>query len=270
MNDERLSRYFKFARTSQGIRQADLARKVGIAQPSLSQFENAQAMLSQETLLSLARHLGINPRYLKDETCNPFKTRRLIRMFFNESLLGGMDYSVLDRIVEVNSSVEVTFLMTKSKIEKIDRILARTIVGQFTQAVVLRDQDDNMFLFSRKGKGAVVVGELPLQDRLKEMAIREGKTISIDVMRIPRSLSRKIDDRTVRRKDIEDLMSSRRAGGACVQDLHLDEIATALREGNHDPKALINVLKELDAIGLDIQDLLDLIRRRKKGKNEPA
>jgi len=264
--NERLPQFFKFARTIQGIRQAELARKAGIAQPSLSQFENARATLSQETLLSLARHLGINPEYLRDESCNPFKTRRLIRIFFNESLLGGMDYSILERFVDINTSVELTFLLGKSKIEKIDRILAKTVVGPFTQAVLLHDQDDNMFLFSRKRKGAVLVGELDLQARLREVALREGKTISFESIRIPRSLSRKIDDRTVQRKDIEDLLSSRRAVGAGVQGLPIDEIATALREGNHDPKALINVLKELDARGLDIQDLLDLIRRRKKGK----
>jgi transcriptional regulator with XRE-family HTH domain len=261
---EALSQFFKFTRTSQSIRQAELARKAGIAQPSLSQFENAQATLSPETLLSLAQRLGINPQYFKDEACNPFKTRRLIRMFFNESLLGGMDYSVLEKIVEVNSSVEVTFLMTKSRVEKIDWILAKTIVGQFTQAVLLRDQDDNMFLFSRKRKGVVLVGELPLQARLREMAVREGKTIRFESMRIPRSLSRKIDDRTVERKDIEGLLSSQKAGGTGEQDLHLDEIGAALREGNHDPVALIAVLKELKTRGLDIQDLLELIRSSKK------
>jgi len=261
---EGLSQFFKFARTSQGIRQADLARKAGIAQPSLSQFENAQATLSPDTLLSLAQHLGINPDYFKDETSNPFKTGRLIRMFFNESLLGGMDYSILERIVEVNSSVEVTFLMTKSRVEKIDRILARTILGQFTQAVLLRDQDENMFLFSRKRKGAVLVGELDLQARLREMAVREGKTIRFESIRIPRSLSRKIDDRKVERQDIEDLLSSQKADAPGEQDLHLDEIGAALREGRHDPLALLTVLKELEARGLDIQDLLEFIRKNKK------
>lgn len=82
-----LNQLFSFAWKAQGIKQGSLARKVGIAQPSLSQFENGQATLSRKTLHAIAPLLNLNPEYIDCESENPFRSSELIRMFFLRNLV---------------------------------------------------------------------------------------------------------------------------------------------------------------------------------------
>lgn len=259
-----LPELIRFAREAQGLRQAALAGKVGISQASLSQYENGQATLSRKTLLKLARRLNINPAYLSDASVNPFKSSGLIKMFFPEHLLAGMSYSTLEYIVGVNLSVEVTFLVATSRSRKIDRMISRTIIGQFTQAVLVRDRDNNLFLLRRKRKGAYLVGELDLQARLKDTALREGKTIKIDTIRIPRGLSRKIDGLTVEREDFEDLLEGKKGAGTAPPDISMEKFVREVREGGHDAGALLTLLQELRAQGLAVEDLVEMIKDKEK------
>lgn len=238
-----LEQIFRFARESQGIKQALIAQKAGIAQPSLSQFENGQATLSRETLLTIAPPLSINPEYITDEFANPFKSSGLIKMFFVETLLAGMDYSPLEHIAKMNPSVEVVFLVATSRSKTIDRMISKTIIGQFTQAALLRDQDGNIFLFRRKRKGAYLVGELDLQARLLETAKAENKDVTFQTRKIPRELFLKIEDWTVERGDVEEYFVQQR-----TRMLSLDED---------------RVVEEIRAGRLKIEDLLSLAKKKK-------
>jgi len=259
---QNLKELIKFARESQGVRQAALARQLGLSQASLSQYENGQATLSQNTLLKLASCLNINPAYLSDTSVNPFKSLEIIRMYFPEHILAGMDYSTLEDIVELNSSLEVTFLIATSRSVKIDSMISRTIIGEFTLGVLLQDQDKNIYLFRRKRKGAYLVGVLNLQARLREIADRDGKKITINTIRIPRALSRKIYDLSAARSDFEDLLHKRVGKGILKEEQALEAIIEEIKEGAFDPIALWRFLQGLKARGLDIEDIEEMLRKR--------
>lgn len=199
-----LNQLFSFARKAQGIKQGALARKVGIAQPSLSQFENGQATLSRKTLHTIAPLLNINPEYIDCESENPFRSSGLIRMFFYETLLNGIDYSSLECIVKINPSVEIIFLEAIAMVKTNNWMISRTIIDRFTQAALLKDQYENIFLFRRKRKDVYFVGELDLHARLLEMVKAESKDINFQKRKIPRELFLKIEDWTVERSDVAD------------------------------------------------------------------
>jgi len=255
----------RFAREGQGVRQAALARQLGLSQAALSQYENSQGTLSQNTLSKIASALKINPAYLSDASLNPFKSSEIIRMYFPEHILAGMDYSTLEDIVELNSSLEVTFLIATSRSVKIDSMISRTIIGEFTLGVLLQDQDKNLYLFRRKRKGAYLVGVLNLQARLREIADRDGKKITINTIRIPRALSRKIYDLSAARSDFEDLLHKRDGKGILKEEQALEAIIEEIKEGAFDPIALWRFLQGLKARGLDIEDIEEILRKR----NEP-
>jgi len=252
----------RFVREGQGVRQAALARQLGLSQAALSQYENGQGTLSQNTLRKIANCLKINPAYLNDTSVNPFKSSEVIKMYFPEHMLAGMSYSTLEKIVELNSSLELTFLIATSRSKKIDQMISKTIIGQFTQGVVVQDQDNNLFLFRRKRKGAYLVGELDLQARLREMAERDGKKVTINTIRISRDLSRKIDDLSITRSDLEELLGKRDGKGILKEEQALEAVIEEIREGVFDPIALVRLLQELKAQGLDIEDIEEILRKR--------
>lgn len=243
MRGTQLGQTFKFARETQGIKQSVIAKKAGIAQPSLSQLENGHATLSRDTMLNIAQLICINPEYIADEFVNPFKSSGLIKMFFGETLLAGMDYSPLEYIAKINPSVEVIFLVAMSRIKTIDRMISKTIIGQFTQAALVRDQDGNIFIFRRKRKGAYLVGELDLQARLLETAKAANKDVTFQTRKIPRELFLKIEDWTVERGDIEDYFIQQR-----TRMLSLDED---------------KVIEEIRAGRLKISELLSMTNKQK-------
>lgn len=240
-----LNQLFGFARKAQGIKQGALARKVGIAQPSLSQFENGQATLSQKTLHTIAPLLNINPEYIDCESENPFRSSGLIRMFFYETLLNGIDYSSLECIVKMNLSVEIIFLEAIARVKTNNWMISRTIIDRFTQAALLKDQYGNIFLFRRKRKDVYFVGELDLHARLLEMAKAESKDINFQKRKIPRELFLKIENWTIERGDVEDFFIQRR-----IRMLSLDED---------------RLIEEVRVSGYKVSDLLALLEEVSSG-----
>lgn len=239
-----LNGLFKFAREVQGIKQSELAKKAGIAQPSLSQFENGQSTLSLDTLCTMAPFLNINPKHVTGESANPFQGTGLIKMLFPETFLTGMDYSPLDYVVMMNFSLEVVFLIATSRVKAFDKVISKTVVGQFTQAVLVRDQDGNIFIFRRKHRGAYLVGELDVQARLAETAKKEKKEVSVQSRRISREVSQKIDDWTVAREDVEEFFVPRVRESLTIEE---DRLIKEIRSGGYDPeevRALFSRLKK--------------------------
>lgn len=261
--DEPIRELFQLMREAQAIKQRDLGKVAGISQPLLSQFENGQVPLSKDKLLRMAHFLGINPAFLDDSTSPPFGDQKLFKMFFSEHLISGMDYSPLERLVELMRGADILFLMGTSKSEIMDRMVAKTIIGQFTQAALIRDNNGNLFIFRRKRRGAYLVGEMDLQARLREKALMEGKVVRFASTRIPRELSRKINDLTVEREDVEGLFAVLKNAGMSLDDAIIDKVMSEIKEG-HNPKILLTVLQEQKARGMDDQDLLELIRSSKK------
>jgi len=256
-------------REAQAIKQRDLGRAAGISQPLLSQYESGQVQLSRDKLIRMAHTLGVNPAFIDDQTASPFKSRKLFKMFFSEQLLFGMDYSPLERLVEFTRGADILFLMAESRSEMVNRMVAKTIVGQFTQAALLRDQDGHIFIFRRRRKGAYLVGEMKLEARLRKRAEKEGRVVRCASVVIPIELSKKINDLTVEKEDVEVLLDALKHEETAVEEQTMATLAREIKDG-HNPEILLAVLMEQKALGLSDQDLLDLIRRRKKRKNEPA
>lgn len=236
---------FKMAREAQGVKQSELAKKAGIAQPTLSQFEAGQFTLAMESLIAIAPYLKIAPDYLMGVSSNPFSSPDLIKLLLPEKLLKGVDYTPIEFVVEANTNVQVAILLAPSGIEK---IIAKTVVGQLTQAVLLRDQDGNTFIFRRKSRGSYLVGEGDLQARLQEMAKDGKKTVSIKTHRIPRTLAKKIADWDVKLEDVEDIFESK----------------VITRNISQEENRLIDIIR---VEGLNPEDVEKLLRSLKKKKS---
>lgn len=252
-----LNQLFSFARKAQGIKQGALARKVGIAQPSLSQFENGQATLSRKTLHTMAPLLNINPEYIDCESENPFRSSGLIRMFFYETSLNGIDYSSLECIVKMNPSVEIIFLNAISRVKTNNWMTSRTIIDRFTQAILMRDQDSNVFLLLRKRKGFYLAEEPDLRVRILEIAKAENKNITFQTQKISQGLFLKIENWTVERGDVEDFFIQRRTR---LLSLDEDRLIEEVRVGGYNVSDLLAHLEEIMAGAYDMNDLLGMSR----------
>lgn len=233
---------YKMAREAQGVKQSELAKKAGIAQPTLSQFESGQFTLSMESLLAIAPYLNINSEYLMGVSSNPFSSPDLIKLLLSERLLKGVDYTPIEFIVAANINVQVAILLAPSGI---DKIISKTVMGQLTQAVLLRDQDGNTFIFRRKSRGSYLVGEGDLQARLQEMAKDGKKTVNIKTHRITRTLAKKIADWVVTLEDVEDIFQSK----------------VITRNISQEENRLIDILREE---GLNPEEVERLLRNKKK------
>jgi len=261
--DDPVREIFRVMREAQGIKQRDLGKAAGISQPLLSQYESGQVPFSHDKLLRMAQSLGINSAFIDDQAAPPIRSQKLFKMFFSEHLISGMDYSPLECLVKFMRGADIIFLMATSRSEMVDRMVASTIIGQFTQAALIRDNNGNLFIFRRRRKGAYLVGEMDLQARMREKALMKGKVVRFASAKIPRELSRKINDLTVEREDVEGLFTIMKKEDALVEKQITPELIREIKEG-HNPKILLTVLQELKARGMDDQDLLELIRSSKK------
>ncbi|MBI1913116.1 MAG: helix-turn-helix transcriptional regulator [Deltaproteobacteria bacterium] len=202
-----LNKLFRLSREVQGLKQSALVKKLHISQSSLSQFENGQSTLSSECLLTLAPLLKINPGYLMCESKNPFSSPDLIKMLLTEKILVGVDYTPLEYVVMVNPGVQVVFLLATSML---DKALAKTVVGQLTLAILVRDQDGNTFIFRRNSRGSYIVGEGNLQAKLQAMEKEdENKVVTVRFEHISKALAKKISAWDVTLTDVQGFFESK-------------------------------------------------------------
>jgi len=231
-----LHNIFRFARKTQNIKQSYLAEKAGIAQPSLANYESGHSTLSEKTLIALAPIININPKHIRAESDNPFFSKDLIKMFFPESMISGMDYGPLEFIMRANSALEIIFLIATSKSKTFNKIISKTIIGPMTIAVLVRDQDGNTFILRRKRRGTCLVGEKDIEDKLTRLAKEENKEVVFQSKRITSDLTGKIKDWTVEKKDVESLFSETRKIELTVEEIELIE---QIRAKGVNPKTII-------------------------------
>jgi len=233
--DMELHTIFRFARETQNIKQSHLAKRAGIAQPSLANYERGHSTLSEKTLIALAPIINIDPKYIRAESGNPFFSKELIKMFFPESVISGMDYGPLEFLLKVNSTLEVIFLRATSKSKTFEKIISNTIIGPMTIAVLVRDQDGNTFILRRKTRGARLVGEDAIQEKLSRLAKEDKKEVVFQSKRITSDLTGKIKDWTVEKKDVESLFSETRKIELTAEEIELIE---QIRAQGVNPKTL--------------------------------
>ena len=202
-----INEFFKSVREMQGLKQGDIAKLADISQSSIAKFESGASTLSLDTLRVIAPLISVNPEYIENERANPFKSKKLIKMFLPTRLAFRIDFSLIHSLIEVNKKLD--FLLLSPNVLFIDKITKDTVFGTPIYAIVIKDQDNNMFIFRRKEKSvlsAAITGEKKLEIELKELAGKEGKIVHFTTREIDKTVYSRIqswDD--LSRKDLESL-----------------------------------------------------------------
>jgi len=195
------------SRANQNIKQSLTAKKAGIAQPSLANYERGHSTLSEKTLLKIAPTLNINPDYIKGDAANPFLNTDLIKMFLFDKLLIGADYTPIEFIVRTNSALEIIFLTTTDRAKPFDKATSKTMSNQPTIAILIRDQDMNIFILRRKNQGAYLIDKLDLKAKISQIVKEDNKKVVFQTKVITRELFEKINGWTVTKKDVDKFFS---------------------------------------------------------------
>jgi len=258
--DKRLLRILRLARRAQDIKQSELAGIIGISQPLMSQLENGWVPLSKEKLLRIAGALGIDPGFIDDPSVLPFGSDNFFKMFLLDNHIMGIDYCFLERLVEFVGDVDVIFLLAVSKSEIFDKCAVRTIIERFSQAVLLRDRNDNFYLFRRRSKSAHLVGECDLRMRLEEKARREGRTVRFGSASISEALLYKINDLTVEREDVDRIFDVFCEEPKCDKE-GVEEIIEKIKGNGHNPGDIFALMGFMKERGLSFRDVLELCQK---------
>ena len=202
-----INEFFKSVREMQGLKQGDIAKLADISQSSIAKFESGASTLSLDTLRVIAPLISVNPEYLENERANPFRSNKLIKMFLPTRLAFRIDFSLIHSLVEVNKKLD--FLLLSPNVLFIDKVTKDTVFGTPIYAIVIKDQDNNMFIFRRKEKSvlsAAITGEKKLEIELKELADKEGKIVHFTTLEIDKTVYNRIQSwDALSRKDLEPL-----------------------------------------------------------------
>lgn len=151
---EKLSFFIRTVRKAQKKSQKEITSGLGISQAALAKFETHKAAaLSLKKICEIAPKLSINPDYVLNGFGNPFKQEpdSIIKMFFPEGPLGKIDPYLIDLIIESNTRTLLLFLKP-SMLADADRMLLRKRGERHSYSLIIKDSDDNLFLFRREDK----------------------------------------------------------------------------------------------------------------------
>lgn len=163
ISKDNLGFFFKTIRKAQKKSQLDVTsdikdteqKEITISQAALAKFEsNKAASLSLNKLSLIAPKLNINPAYVLSGFGNPFKPASpdsVIKMFFPEDNLGNIDFWLIDLIIESNSRT-ILLALKPSMLPGADRRLLRKRGEHHLYGLVIKDSDENLFLFRREDK----------------------------------------------------------------------------------------------------------------------
>jgi len=261
-NNMTLDQIFKFARKSQNIKQSLVAKKAGIAQPSLANYESGRCTLSEKTLLKIAPTLNINPDYIKGDAANPFLSKDLIKMLISDKLLTGADYTPIEFIVRTNFALEIIFLTTTDRAKPFDKATSKTMSNQPTIAILIRDQDMNTFILRRKNPKAYLADKSDLKAKISQIikeenkeavCQEENKEIVFQTKVITRELFEKINGWTVTKKDVDKFFSLTQSMELTADEY---EMLCQMRIKKIEPKALfIEILNGKNSCKTEIASL---------------
>lgn len=152
-----LPSFIRSVRAAQGITQKGLAEDIKITQSAITQYENEVAVLSKEKLREIAPYLNLNPEFIDLGNGNPFKQRdrhKILMMYFPQTSSGGIDYSIILRqILQYNDLALFLFLKPSESTDDSLRARRWRAKGLSSYALVIQDQDNNVFIFKRKDDG---------------------------------------------------------------------------------------------------------------------
>ncbi|MBW2570508.1 MAG: helix-turn-helix transcriptional regulator, partial [Deltaproteobacteria bacterium] len=149
----KIEELFRLTRELQGKKQTDIARQVGITRPALSNLESSRSSLSIATLQKIAPLININPEFVIDQAKNPFQSKELIKMFFDEKLA----YYILEPLnVLITFNDELKFISLISNFDLPPKISRLSLSPHPIYAIAVKDKDNNIFLLRRKLNTAFV------------------------------------------------------------------------------------------------------------------
>ncbi len=200
-----ISELFSKTRKMQGIKQSYVAESLGVTHGAVGQFEAGSSALSIHNLAKYAAIINIDPLYISSDSSNPFKSDDLIKMFLPESMMQGIDFEMIYFIASKNKKLKIVFLIAPLLIYK--KLLSIGVFENPVYAIIIKDDNNNTFLFRRKNKNNPLYGERKLQLELSKMRFEFKIKIYKDIKEIDDDLTKKIKDWTVEKKDIEPLFS---------------------------------------------------------------
>lgn len=189
-----LAVFIRMVREAHGINQAELAKKIGVSQSAIAQFEKLKATLSLETLLKLAPILDLNPEFIQNGVGNPYKqtaSNKIIKMYLPEDDLGNINFSLVKIIAEANETASFIFfeppLFVSDQKANIVESTRKEIAQWHKQrkqditiyALFVHDDDNNYFLFRRKNN--LLFRKQDLITTLKEIELKDKKYFDIQV-----------------------------------------------------------------------------------------
>lgn len=152
---EKLSFFIRTVRKAQKKSQKEITSGLGISQAALAKFETHKAAaLSLKKICEIAPKLSINPDYVLNGFGNPFKQEKpdsIIKFFFPEDPFGQINPYLIDLIIE-NNARTLLLLLKPSMIAETDPRLLKKRGERHCYSLIIKDSDDNLFLFRREDK----------------------------------------------------------------------------------------------------------------------
>lgn len=228
----RVAELFRKAREAKGLKQSEIADQCGISRSALARFETGSLRLADENLSIIAPLLDINPEFLNGNTKIPFKSQsgELIK-FVVDKYHVNTDL-LLKAILTTCDVLDVFYLCPPLTI--VDRLRHLNIADNPTYALLLRDEQGNVYLFRCKSPKDFMAWDNSIHSWFFEQRRLTGKSGYYDPRIISKDLYEKIRDwNDVNKSDVEFLFSQMN------QDLIFKEFALS-----EDEKKLITYIRD--------------------------
>ncbi|MDA8088721.1 MAG: helix-turn-helix transcriptional regulator [Nitrospiraceae bacterium] len=179
--------FIRSVREAQGITQGELKEKanalgIAISQSAIAQFEKMKATISLEKLIAIAPLLNLNPVFIESGTGNPFRQsnkERIINIFLPEDIFGKPDYDLIKTIAESNKKALFIFVKPNPRsYSNLRKISSLSETDDPIFALLVKDEDENIFLFRRKKSIDFLAGGA-LEAELEAIASRDKKYLEV-------------------------------------------------------------------------------------------
>lgn len=202
--------FIRAVREAEGISQKDLAAKIQITPSAITQYEKSTASISKDKLLAMAPILNLNPHFVDNGIGNPFKTaspKGIVRMYFPLKPDGSIDmFSILQVISDYNSHAIFLFLKPARSIEQKSLQIKRWQgKGLTSYALLLKDSDDNIFLFKRKDD--VFFNEKIFIAEVEHDAIMDHKVFDLDITSVDETTFNQIKEWNIKKNRLETILA---------------------------------------------------------------
>lgn len=242
----RLAELFRKAREAKGLKQSEIADQCGISRSALARFETGSLRLNEETLLRIAPLLDINPEFLHGHTRIPFKSQNGELIKFVVDKYHVTTDPLLATIFARCDVLDVFYLSPPLTV--VDRLRHLNIADNPTYALLIGDEQGNMYLFRCKSAKDFLAWDNSLSSWYSEQRRLSGKSGHFEMRIITKDLYEKIRDwQDVGKEDLDFLLKQK------DQDLIYKELAlseaekrliTFIREQHLDPEEAIQKLQK--------------------------